>query len=708
LTVTSPPTITTTASPTLINCGESATLTASSTSAAQPCITADLPTTLQTGLVGYWPFCGNASDASGNGNNGTVNGANLTTDRFGNANSAYGFDGVNDIIDLPLNSPQIANSQRFTIQYWMNTLSQNSQTVFANWHTAPNVSDGSPVGFYTGFFGNSSGINIFGAYVTNYNVGSNSIISTSTWNHIVLIYDGTEPQINNRQKVFVNGVFQSNNFNCQNCLNNIPSAIGNIYNHTTIGGRYNVTLNNIIEPFNGKIDELAFWSRVLTSAEIQQLYSLGNVNYTWSTGATTSSITVSPAQTTSYSCTASNSAGSTTSSVTVNVADSLSWTGLVDTDWHKPCNWSPQFVPKCCNNVLIPVTSNQPIVSGVAAAEDLTIYTTNGALLTVNTGANLQIADCPTTITTTSCPSLAVLTTTVVSSITQTSAISGGTITYQGASAITARGVCWSTSINPTIANSFTTNGTGVGTYTSNLTGLVTGTTYYVRAYATNASGTSYGNEVSFVTQTLAAQYPAGSVFCASGPTAIVDVTNPTTGKTWMDRNLGASQVATSSTDAAAYGDLYQWGRGNDGHQCRTSATTTTLSATDQPGNANFILAPNAPYDWRSPQNANLWQGVNGVNNPCPGGYRLPTEIELDAERTSWISNNSAGAYASLLKLTASGSRIYNTGSFANVGTFGYYWSSAFSGTLLMFLSFNAYAEINNLAYGRAVRCIKN
>ena len=96
------------------------------------------------------------------------------------------------------------------------------------------------------------------------------------------------------------------------------------------------------------------------------------------------------------------------------------------------------------------------------------------------------------------------------------------------------------------------------------------------------------------------------------------------------------------------------------------------------------------------------------MNNPCPGGYRLPTEIELDAERTSWISNNSAGAYASLLKLTASGSRIYNTGSFANVGTFGYYWSSAFSGTLLMFLSFNAYAEINNLAYGRAVRCIKN
>ena len=74
----------------------------------------------------------------------------------------------------------------------------------------------------------------------------------------------------------------------------------------------------------------------------------------------------------------------------------------------------------------------------------------------------------------------------------------------------------------------------------------------------------------------LIAQYPPGSIFCTSGPTQIVPVLNPITGKTWMDRNLGASQVATSSSDAAAYGDLYQWGRRADGHQCRNSPTTTT------------------------------------------------------------------------------------------------------------------------------------
>jgi hypothetical protein len=209
----------------------------------------------------------------------------------------------------------------------------------------------------------------------------------------------------------------------------------------------------------------------------------------------------------------------------------------------------------------------------------------------------------------------------------------------------------------------------------------------------------------------LVLAYPAGSVFCASGPTAIVDVTNPTTGKTWMDRNLGASQVATSSTDAAAYGDLYQWGRGNDGHQCRNSPTTTTLSSTDQPGNANFILAPNSPFDWRSPQNANLWQGVNGVNNPCPTGYRLPTEIELNNERLSWSASNITGAFPSPLKITIAGIRSSSNGAISMVANTGLYWTSTTSTIYSRALNLdccNANFNIDNRATGRTVRCIKN
>jgi uncharacterized protein (TIGR02145 family) len=183
------------------------------------------------------------------------------------------------------------------------------------------------------------------------------------------------------------------------------------------------------------------------------------------------------------------------------------------------------------------------------------------------------------------------------------------------------------------------------------------------------------------------------------------------TGKTWMDRNLGASQVATSSTDANSYGDLYQWGRGSDGQQCRTLATTATLSSSDQPGHGEFILAPSAPNDWRNPQNDNLWQGVNGTNNPCPSGYRLPTQAELDAERLSWSSNNAAGAFASPLKLPMAGFRSNSSGSLGSVGTFGSYWSSTILSTNARFLSFSSSnAVMNNFsrARGASVRCLKD
>jgi hypothetical protein len=178
-----------------------------------------------------------------------------------------------------------------------------------------------------------------------------------------------------------------------------------------------------------------------------------------------------------------------------------------------------------------------------------------------------------------------------------------------------------------------------------------------------------------------------------------------------MDRNLGATQAATSSTDVNAYGDLYQWGRRSDGHQCRYSVNTTTLSSTDQPAHGDFTTINSGNYDWRSPQNTNLWQGVNGINNPCPSGYRLPTNAELDAERSSWNQNNSAGAFASPLKLPVAGGRANSNGSLGSVGTGGSYWSSTVNGTVsynLNFTSSNAIMFINYRANGFSVRCLKD
>jgi len=182
-------------------------------------------------------------------------------------------------------------------------------------------------------------------------------------------------------------------------------------------------------------------------------------------------------------------------------------------------------------------------------------------------------------------------------------------------------------------------------------------------------------------------------------------------GKCWLDRNLGASQVATLYNDSNAYGDLFQWGRLGDGHQTRTSGTTTTLSITDTPVDSNFIYGMGSPYDWRSPQNDNLWQGVSGTNNPCPSGWRLPTSAELDTERASWSQQNYNGAFASPLKLTAAGYRNYSDASLGNVGSYGGYWSSTVDRTFGIgerITSSDISIQVFNRALGFSVRCLKD
>jgi hypothetical protein len=136
------------------------------------------------------------------------------------------------------------------------------------------------------------------------------------------------------------------------------------------------------------------------------------------------------------------------------------------------------------------------------------------------------------------------------------------------------------------------------------------------------------------------------------------------------------------------------------------------LSSVDQPTNGNFIVLPSgSPGDWRNPQNANLWQEINGVNNPCPSGYRLPTESELNAEVSSWVAQGSTGAFASPLKFTMAGYRSWN-GTISNTSTDCSYWSSTISGSLSKRLTgpSSGYIGIGSFyrALGSSVRCIKD
>lgn len=185
-------------------------------------------------------------------------------------------------------------------------------------------------------------------------------------------------------------------------------------------------------------------------------------------------------------------------------------------------------------------------------------------------------------------------------------------------------------------------------------------------------------------------------------------VVNPVTGKVWLDRNLGATQVATSSTDFASYGDLYQWGRNADGHQIRTSVTTTSPAGNYFTTNGLFITGSS---NWLSSVETHMWSGTAAENNPCPSGFRIPTAAEWEQERRTWSSNNAAGAFASPLKLPMAGGRGNSNGSLDAVGTFGNYWCSTVTGANTRYLVFNssdAVVSTLNRAAGVSVRCLKD
>ncbi len=243
--------------------------------------------------------------------------------------------------------------------------------------------------------------------------------------------------------------------------------------------------------------------------------------------------------------------------------------------------------------------------------------------------------------------------------------------------------------------------------YNGNISFTVTPDTgYSIASVAGSCGGTLAGD--TYTTGPITADCTVVASFSFS---TVVSVT----GRVWLDRDLGASRVAQAVDDQQAYGDLYQWGRGADGHQKRDSETTDVLSSTDTPGNDDFILPDSFPYDWRSPKNDDLWQGINGTNNPCPTGFRLPTQAEWQTEIDTWVPQNSVGAFASALKLVVGGFRdpsgLGGPGEIIYAGTDGYFWTSTKLGDNSHYLTIEsggASAASNYVrSSGMSVRCIE-
>ena len=298
-----------------------------------------------------------------------------------------------------------------------------------------------------------------------------------------------------------------------------------------------------------------------------------------------------------------------------------------------------------------------------------------------------------------------------------TEAILTGYIIDNGQKPVTETGIIWgSTAPTLTVYDGGVVSKIGAGTITTTITGLALAQIVYARAYAKMGTDLIYGNvEI----------YEHGIVITQ-------------TGRKWMAYNVG-SNPAKSSNDVDAYNTLYQWGRTTDGHQVKTSTINkiTVLSSLPTTYNAGIVgtsfiqpyygsggnpfLYYNATSDingskygdWLNPSNAQLWQGVYGINNPCPSGYRLPTASEFTAEVNKWASLNNTGAFNSKLKLSIGGFRLFNDPTAISTSTNGFYWTSTTglnAADVMKAYYLNTSNGTLSLGYkanGYAVRCIK-
>lgn len=197
-------------------------------------------------------------------------------------------------------------------------------------------------------------------------------------------------------------------------------------------------------------------------------------------------------------------------------------------------------------------------------------------------------------------------------------------------------------------------------------------------------------------------------------------------GKIWIQQNLGSDSVATSSTDANAYGDLFQWGRWDDGHQSRNSVASSTLPSPNNPlgllgEDPNFYMSE--PEWWAAGTGTDTWEGksqdevteTNGCD-PCKAlgqGWRLPNESDWESVIESENITNIATAFQSNLKLTVAGTR--SSSNISNAGVRGYYWSSTVSATNNSFSKFLYYSNaiVNPSAggyreQGSSIRCLRD
>jgi len=300
----------------------------------------------------------------------------------------------------------------------------------------------------------------------------------------------------------------------------------------------------------------------------------------------------------------------------------------------------------------------------------------------------------------------AALTTTEATAITPSSATAGGNVTDAGGGTVSARGICWGTAEHPTIiADSKTTNGTGTGSFTSSLTGLANGTVYYYRAYATNSSGTTYGQEYHFITPVADIE---GNVY----QTVKIGT------QVWMAENL----KTTKYNDDAAIPNVTE--------NADWIALTTDAYCWAQNNETTYKPLYGALYNWYAVETGKL----------CPTGWHMPTDAEyitmevslgmtqVDASGTEFRGTDQGkqmksttgweegqnGTNTSGFTALPAGYRAYGTGISEGLGLITYWWTATATDQNIAVYrrldgdSDQVYRLGTYKKAGKSVRCVKD
>jgi uncharacterized protein (TIGR02145 family) len=294
------------------------------------------------------------------------------------------------------------------------------------------------------------------------------------------------------------------------------------------------------------------------------------------------------------------------------------------------------------------------------------------------------------------------ITTAMMTDVSLTTAASGGNVTYDGGDPILSKGVCWNDSSEPTVDDSKTDEGPGSGPFSSQITGLIPYKEYFLRAYATNKTGTAYGSQISFVTDGIIIDIDGNSY-----NTIIIGK------QTWMKENLKTTRYSNGDNIPYVTSRL-EW------------FYLTSPGYCWYDDNINNKYAYGALYNWFT-----LNAGSNGNRNVCPTGWHVPSDVEWsylisylggegnavgklkEAGNTHWQEPNSGATDESSFTALPAGGRDYD-GIYYDLGTYGYWWSSTEFVSGGAWCRFAGYDGSGGFRYGRyeqdgfSVRCIKN